>query len=286
MIDAWKSSKFRYALIRARARIGRAFYELEKSDSIVVDLSGKVGMGAIICYALRIYAYGELSNRSVNILCSSPLYSKSGDVFARFFERPISIRKQASLSNSATQWLVQHAIPWSIPIGVAQDIFARQFTPNTFLQEFLGDTFDLSIHYRATDKVFESGAPPIAEMLAAVGSAINGEPLNVFLATDDQGFREKLMSLFPQCTFSSFELGNVRDGVARHFSNLPPADKAVEAIVNMFKLASANTCVRTLSYMSAIAPLINPSIKLITVNAAKKPFYFPEDVLWDRSASI
>lgn len=278
---AWRSSRVRYKLIMLRARIGKSFFRIEAGEFLDVDISGKLGMGAILCYAIRMHAYAEISGKKPRLICTSPLYSNGADVFERFFENPANDRPRRVLSTPASEWLIHHALPWNIGIRQAHDIFNRRFRPNAFLNSHLGGKFDLAIHYRATDKVAETGAPPRGEMIETLKAEIAQQPLKIFLATDDPTFRDELGEMFGFCEFSSYELGEVEEGTARHFSSLSPEDKATEAIVNMFLLASAPVCVRTISYLSAMVPIINPSARTVTVNAPSRPHYFPEDVIWD-----
>jgi hypothetical protein len=97
----------------------------------------------------------------------------------------------------------------------------------------------------------------------------------VFLATDDAGFARTIRQRWPRIVFTSYDLGEVAEGKARHFSDLGVDDKAKEALVNMFLLARAPVCVRTMSYMSSFVRLINPDIRTVTVNkriGADTPF--------------
>jgi len=55
-------------------------------------------------------------------------------------------------------------------------------------------------------------------------------------------------------------------GTPRHFSALSPADKALEALVNIHALARAPVCIRTSSYLSAISALVAPAMRTVTVN--------------------
>jgi len=88
----------------------------------------------------------------------------------------------------------------------------------------------------------------------------------VFLATDDATFAAALRAAMPGLDYTSYDLGEVESGLARHFSNLSPTDKALEALVNIFLIARAPVCVRTSSYMSAVSALANPGMRTVTIN--------------------
>ena len=264
-----------------KARIGSISYNLERRRHLDVDLGGRIGMGALLCYAIRMLAYANQAGKEARLICTSPLYSNGSDVFSKFFDQGIGDEPFHPHSKLANEWLVHHLIPWTIPLSFARDLFHRHFDPSPFLKSHLGEKYDLSVHFRATDKIMETGEPPRDIMLSTLMDEIAGRKLRIFVATDDQRFRDQIHSKFDFCEFSSFELGDVEEGVARHFSELPAEDKSKEAIINIFKLASAPVCIRTMSYFSALVPIINRDCRTITVNCKIRPNYFPEDEIWD-----
>ena len=116
-------------------------------------------------------------------------------------------------------------------------------------------------------------------MLQAVAPAFT-RCRRVFLATDDAVFAQLVRQRWRNIAFTSFDLGEVDDGQARHFSDLPPPDRAIEALVNMFVLARAPVCYRTMSYLSSFCALINPSTETVTINGViNHATPFPERLL-------
>lgn len=77
-------------------------------------------------------------------------------------------------------------------------------------------------------------------MFGAIRHALGtNRAANVFLATDDPAFSAALKEEMPQLSLTSYDRGQTPTGVARHFSDLAPDDKALEALVNIFLIARA-----------------------------------------------
>jgi hypothetical protein len=248
----------------------------------VVDLNTPVGMGALLCHALLLHSWFGQQAMAVHVQAVSPLYSAAGeDVFARFFERPPAPAGAPLLGRWATDYLIAHVRPDHMPLARAQELFARHFRPSAELRAAIAaatpvEAFDLSIHFRGTDKFLESGLVGHEPMFAAIRAELAGRTTaRVFLATDDAAFARALKAEFPGLDCTSYDLGEVESGLARHFSDLSPTDKALEALVNIFLIARAPVCVRTSSYMSAVSALVNPALRTVTINrtiAGKPPF--------------
>lgn len=240
---------------------------------LAVDINARIGMGAILSWALRYYALAEAHGEKADIVSTSPLYSANGeDMFARFFERPSSGGRM--LGRLASEWLAVRT-PLRLPLSRAEALFAEHFRPNAYLRQKIeaaagGEPFDLSIHFRGTDKFLESGSVDQANMLATVERHLPRDAKTVFLATDEPGFSSAVRSRFPHVRFVSYDLGDVKEGVARHFSSMDPNEKALEALVNIFLLARAPVCVRTSSFLSAVSRVANPQLRTVTINRTKR----------------
>ena len=251
-----------------------------------------MGLGAIIAYALRTYAYAEREGLDAHLVSSSPLYCERGksDFFADFFLRS-DLNEQEPLPFLAREWLFHFGLPARLSIAAASEIFKRKFRPNSYLTEALKqqsdncEKYDLSIHYRATDKVAESGVVPYEIMIEVINRLLprDGVERNVFLATDDASFSNSIRQRFNHVRFLSFDLGEVEDGKPRHFSSLSPHDKALEALVNIFCISRSPKCVRTSSYLSAMSMIVNPAMESHTVNwTLTDDLPFPEREIRDR----
>lgn len=233
----------------------------------------------VLFYALRLYAWSKAEGLDVQVGSSSPLYSDGDDFFARFFEPEEATLGSSALSSAAQEWAFRKEVPQHIPLNDACAHAAQHFRPNNRLRGILNEVhrdagFDLSIHFRGTDKVLDSGKVDYAPMMAALAQRI-GTAQRIFLATDDAGFSALMHAEYGDRTFVSYDLGEVADGRPRHFSDMPTDLKAQEALVNIFLIASAPLCVRTSSFMSSFSRIVNPSLVTHTINKtilAKTPF--------------
>jgi hypothetical protein len=237
---------------------------------LLIDIQTRMGMGAILSLALRLHNWAALQRADLAVTSTSPLYSDGDDMLSRYFERPAAVSRRP-MSHLAREWIFRNEAPQHFALGEASDLFVRLFTPNTRLLALLDtaadgtSAFDLSIHFRATDKYLETGLVDHESILATAGPYL-AQASRVFLATDDAGFALTIRQRWPGIRFVSYDLGEVEAGKARHFSGLSAQDKASEALVNMFLLARAPVCVRTMSYLSSFARIINPDLQTITVN--------------------
>lgn len=278
LLIAARRIKTSTAISLAKARLGRVAMMLERREGLSADLSGRIGMGALICYALRLHDLAEQRGQTAHIVSTSPLYSAGGDVFGQFFDRAEPSPGWRPHGVLATEWLLHRAAPGSLALARAQDLMARYFRPKAALRAEIAGPFDLSIHFRGTDKFMETGRIDVQRMLDALAPHLpdQGAGRSVFLATDDAAFAVAVRATYALASFRSYDLGEVAPGVARHFSDLSARDKAMEALVNIYSIASAPLCVRTSSYLSAISRLANPDMATITINHGPGELGFPE----------
>lgn len=266
-------------LQNAKIFMGRQFYRLANEGALDIDLSNKIGMGAMLAYALRLHAFADLTHRQATIISTSRLYGTGGDVFSEFFHRPTPVADWKPSNALVNDWLLLRAAPWTMSLDTAHLLFRRYFRPKPILEEHIREPFDLSIHFRGTDKVSESGFVAQDRMLDAIADYARdrGAGKSIFLATDEASFEAVLRERFASARIATFNLGHVNSGVARHFSQLPPQDKALEALVNIFQIANARVCVRTSSYLSAMSKIVNPDLETRTINLNAFSHIFPED---------
>jgi hypothetical protein len=177
-----------------------------------------------------------------------------------------------------TLWSFYHLyFAQHIPLASASQLFWTYFPPKPIIADkidaVLTDVpdrkFDLSIHYRGTDKALEAPLVRFEVFEKAIldFKAGGGSLQSVFLATDDTDFEAFVRQRFPETSFTTYNLGSPNDASrGRHFSNMSPEDKAIESLVNMHLLAAAPTCIRGASYMSAISKILNPALRTVTLN--------------------
>jgi hypothetical protein len=267
MATAWLPSQ----LIRARHNI----------PYFAVNISSRKGMGAVLSEAVLMCHYAEKNGLVPRITSTNPLYaSRSGKDFISLY---LGSADQDNLPDLHpmqfhTFWSFYHLkFAHHLPLTQANKLFWTYFPPKPMITDRVdavlaglpNKKFDLSIHYRGTDKVLE--APLVSfevyEKAILDYQAGGGSLQSVFLATDDMDFEAFVRQRFPDTDFITYNLGSPIDASrGRHFSNMSPGDKAVESLVNMFLLAATPRCIRSASYMSAISKILNPALETVTLN--------------------
>jgi hypothetical protein len=275
-----------YPVNRAKATLGYWGYRrvVRAKEPQAIDLSIKCGMGALICHALRLHDWLEANRVQANVCCRSPLYSSGEDAWAEFFVKPADQPGAVQIGEFTAERLVRIAAPRHLSLARAETLMARYFQPRPALEDAVdracdGDrAFDLSVHFRGTDKHLVSGRIEHERMIEAMRPHIGRR---VFLATDEPGFARLARETWPGVEFVSYDLGQVPEGRPRHFAALEPRDKALEALVNIYLLAAAPVCVRTSSYLSAVSKVANPRLRTVTINRTRSLVaMFPEDEIW------
>jgi hypothetical protein len=256
-----------------RARHNRPYF--------AVDIASAKGMGAVLAEALLMCHYAEKNGMIPRITSTNRLYAHvSGNDFINIYLGPENQEHVPNLRpmRYQTLWSFYHLkFVQHLPLAEANRLFWTYFPPKPIIADRVDSVlaglhnrkFDLSIHYRGTDKILE--APLISfeayekAMLhfQAGGGSIN----SVFLATDDSGFETFIKQRFPYTIFTTYNLGaSIDTSRGRHFSAMIPEDKGIEALVNMFLLSAAPTCIRGASYMSAISKIMNPELRTVSLN--------------------
>ena len=151
--------------------------------------------------------------------------------------------------------------------------FSNRLKPNERLENIISDTekdilpYDISIHFRSTDKVLESGIVEYQTMSDEIDRYLKKySNKNIFLAADDGNFRKFLTEKYPEINFSGFDLIDEIPGQPRHFSDANPDEKALEALVNIFLLSRSILLIRTSSYLSSVSILLSENQISKTVN--------------------
>ena len=277
---AWHSPALRI-LTAVLMLPGQMIRARSNSSYFLVDIKGRKGMGAMLRDAIQVCNYAEQYKLIPRISSTNPLYTSNPrfDIIQTYFgpenpDHPPGLRPLKYLD----KWSFFHLkLPKHLSISEANRIFRVYLWPkllisdqvNAVLDSLPNGQFDLSVHYRGTDKVRE--APMVSFSVfkdEIVRYQNNYGPLNhVFLATDEPAFERYLRREFPGILFETYNLGVPGDSrFGRHFSNMNEEDKATEAIVNMFLLARAPCLIRSSSHLSAMSKIINPAIRTITLN--------------------
>ena len=256
-----------------RARHNRPYF--------AVDISSSKGMGAVLTEALLMCHYAEKNQLIPRIISTNPLYAPgAGKDFISHYLGPADQNFETGLRamRYLTLWSFYHLdFAQHLPLDLAYQLFWTYFPPKPIITDKIDAVlaaipdrkFDLSIHYRGTDKVLEAPLVGFDEYEKAILDyhASGGNLKFVFLATDDPYFEGFVRKRFPDTNFTTFNVGSPIDTTrGRHFSDMSPEDKAIESLVNIFLLAAAPTCIRSASYMSAISKILNPALRTVSLN--------------------
>lgn len=276
---AWRALRSDPRVRRFTASRGaRAYRKVMDAHPAVlaVDIERPMGMGALLMQALIMHHHAERHLLTPAIVSSSRLFAApaEADFLARWFERPALVAPL--LNGAARDHLFWHVIDDAPDLAGAADLLARHFRPTAALLDpvataLAGRTaFDLTVHFRGTDKISESGEVGQPMMFAVLDAELErrGGVADLFLATDEPGFATALRRRWRKVEITMFERGSVPEGQARHFSRLDPHDKALEALGNIWLLGKAPLCIRTSSFLSGMAKVVAPPLVTRTINRA------------------
>lgn len=136
-----------------------------------------------------------------------------------------------------------------------------------FWRDQIHDGYVIGIHYRGTDKSEEAPVTPYDTVVAAAREllppAASGD-WQIFVATDEQGFLEHLLGVFP---------GKVRyrdmrrsvDGQPIHKTAGDGFQKGLDAVVDCLLLSRCARLVRTASNLGLVASYFNPVVPVSLV---------------------
>ena len=174
----------------------------------------------------------------------------------------------------------------------AHDIFFRALTlrpeiaaeVDAFCRENLvGET--LGVHYRGTDKVTEAVPPSYAEVHGIIDKVLLRRPgtTSLFVASDEQRFVDGIAARFPALRVSSFQ-DSVRssDGRPVHQGARAPGNTRMgrDALVNALILSRCAAVVRSTSFLSAWASILNPGLEVVLTNMPHTgKLWYPERVI-------
>jgi hypothetical protein len=273
-----RASRYLLATVALPSQLFRAHWN---KPYFAVDISGGKGLGALICEAVLMCHHAERNRLTPLIFSSNPLYAhRPGEDFLPHYLAVPALPPGVHLrpmKYRTLQSFYHLDFAHHLPLSEAARLFRAYLAPGPRIlvpaQAILDRTprraFDLSVHYRATDKLLEAPQVPYDAVKQSMHrhAAAGGMLDHVFLATDDARFDAYIREAFPATVFYGYNLGGDVDASrGRHFSDMQPEDKVIESLVNMVLLAAAPTCIRCASYMSAVSKFINPELKTITLN--------------------
>jgi hypothetical protein len=286
----------------ARYLASRPFYSLHRARQsrngryFAFDVCGACGMGAVLTHTVLLLKYAEQAGQVPVIAFTNPLYGSvpGADWFPNYFAMTPEYAIGESTRGCLNYLKVHHefsaagfGVPERISLVEANRVFSRYISvkrevwdvADSIAASLPNPRYDLSIHYRGTDKWLEATAASFDDVAAKIEALMqNGLKVQkVFLATDAIDFDRYIRNRFPSVQFFDFNVMPLEDGsTPRHFSTISGGDKAIEALVNILALSRSAVCIRTCSYLSAWSKILNPSMRTYTLNRLHKPQLFPE----------
>lgn len=263
---------------------------LRRGDVVGVDVAGAMGMGAVLTHLLMALWVCERLGLRPAIRFSNPLYARAGqrDWFAEFFEAvapPVEVpRRWLRLQKDGDHRLMDSPTLLSLADGKA--LFDRHLRFRPFLHEaaaalFFPFTQPLGVHYRGTDKHDEAPVVQRDAAIAAVRRTLAQRHDVVFLATDEPAFETALRAAITEVPVVMYAAPGLipEPGTPIHFWASDGHAKGVDALVNMLALSRCGTVVRTASFLSGWAKVLNPDQRVVMLNQAFSDSRFPDNVI-------
>jgi hypothetical protein len=280
---------------------GQIIRKYANSPYFPVVIKGQMGMGALLTHAILICNYAEENQLIARVSSANLLYSPNQrhDLIATYFG-PEGGNKGGAFAplKYLNTWSLFHLnYKTHVSLSEASRLFHTYFSPKPWFGEKVraimakvpGGKFDLSVHYRGTDKAREAPLVDFSTFRDEIARYKNNQGYleHVFLATDEPAFEYYIRAEFPDVCFHTYNLGFFIDiSRGRHFSRMNEEDKAKEAILNMLLLAEAPCLIRSSSNLSAISKFINPEIRTITLNNTHwGSISFPEKEIIDEETT-
>ncbi|HEU0043584.1 hypothetical protein [Sphingomonas sp.] len=277
----------------AVALFRRAQFEAaRRSGAVTFDIDGRMGMGAVLTHMTLVLALADRLQVRAAVRCTNRLYASTPgeDWFPRLFERvdPVpDTGRRIAIRNDVEQEML--GSPWGMSLTEGLATFSRHIRFVPFLHDEaaavlapLSGLDPLGVHYRGTDKHSEA---LLVERSSAVAKVVRrverGGHHAIFLATDVPAFGRELRATLPELPIVSYERPEltVVEGQPIHFSDADGYWKGVDALVNILALARCGAVVRTASFLSGWAKVLNPAQRVLMLNQPYSDVRFPDALI-------
>lgn len=260
---------------------GIKFRMRNKRGPIGLDVAAPMGMGAMLTRLVLLLRFADQKKVPIDIRFTNPLYaSENGENWLpRYFDVNKIIEdfegQRFKINNSWDFRMI--GVNTFISLADAASIFSRKVRFSDLVEQTFNDFITdanmpketLGIHFRGTDKAFEAAPVSQEAMLLAIKKSLEQCDIrHIFLATDEPSFQKKMTSTFGSSMITCYEQAGVdlqSDGPI-HFSAASGGAKAIDALMNIRLLAQCPHIIRTASYMSGWAKVLNPAQEVIMLN--------------------
>lgn len=282
--------------IRRNNLILRSF----KNITITID-NEAIGLFAQLTWCAYIFQFAKEHNKAIKVRLISKNYCPTPscvDWFSYYFDgagtsKSNPKKSYAHISVRHMEDLGPGVTPNGRTIEKTQRAFFAEADLKTEIKDeiatFVRKNFSnepvLGIHFRGTDKTIEAPRVPYENVLAEINKKIRDENYNtIFISTDEVAFIEYVQSEIKDKNII-FRNDSKRstDDTPVHMGLQSGTDTARDAIVNCFLLAHCDTIIRTSSFLSAWSVIVNPSLKVLTLNTPfQNALWFPEREILER----
>jgi hypothetical protein len=287
-------------------RLAVAMQQRANKGIFSIEIEATTGFFAILQAILFILVHCENNKLHPDISAKGGLYGeKTGTVdwFGRLFiaaqipdrtiaDRLVSRRDVRTSRVSGVEDLgFRSRYDKTLSLSEASALFNKYFRPSPDViadVDEIGKRLEISastiaVHYRGTDKIHEAGKVPWQQLCDAVDeiSDRNRGLTNILLASDDAKFIEFFQSHAFRISVTVAPAAYMPKGnTPVHFSGHPGLAIGREALVTCLLLSRCGFLIKTPSYLSAWAKIINPSLPVWLISPPLGNGHFPDRVLW------
>jgi hypothetical protein len=266
--------RFRVAVIRNR-------------PDLPIELHAQNGLFAQLNWCLYICKYCEERGLRPRLRLTGPNY---GDVAGEDWLSPfVRIGTETAVDRERRYLRMTHISELGIAgtyrrltLAEGHRLFSRHFEirkpvidhATAFWNGEFGDRPVLGVHFRGTDKHSEAPTVPFDTVMAEIDRALTDQAdlKDVFLASDEQRFIERATAALAARGIratSHPDIVRSTDGKAAFVHQLPGrnAAKIHDALVNCILLSRSTVLLRSASFLSGWASVLNPRLRVRMLNA-------------------
>lgn len=300
-----RSDSFK-SLIAVRRRLSIKAEQRLNKGIFSIEIEARSGFFAVMQTILFILAYCEENGLWPDISAKGGIYgdeTATVDWFSLLFEsvrtpQPAMARRLADRSSIRTSKIRDNSelgfrshYEMRLSLAQASNLFNAHYRPalnvvadvDSICNALGVSSATLAVHYRGTDKVHEAGQVPWALLCESVERISRQRPelTAILLASDDVGFIEFFKNhpfrIPVICAPAAYM---PKGSTPIHFSGHPGLAIGREALVTCLLLARCGFLIKTASYLSGWAKILNPSLPVWLLSPQLGRGFFPDRALW------
>lgn len=257
--------------------------------SVKIEERRNCGMFSLffdVLYALWEFENGYLSALHVDFGTRGLYYDPAyGNNWWNYYCEPIILGKVQGNMIEREYGDAAHKAPWSeltgIPRMAAHQLILKYIHPkshilkkvNLFYKDRFSGNYVIGVHYRGTDKIielpkvsYEATGKAIQEVLDSWARGNPTQPLQIFIATDEQAFIDYARSLWGDCVCYRECIRSTNKKPIHYGQMHSPYRLGEEAIIDMLLLSRSDVIIRTSSNLSLWSTYFNPEVPVIQLS--------------------